>query len=474
MMMKRCSGFRASRVRGRHWCAALVSIVATVIAAVVMLPAVVAGQPQQTTGPGLALPALDTWELANGMKVAFLRVDTAPAVAVEVWYRVGSKDEPRRRRGSAHMFEHMMFKGTERVRPEEHARHIDRLGGYVNATTSEDATWYIDVLPGEHLDFALQLEAERMRSLLFREDMIRTEREVVKEEIRQQENNPLAKGFLRFLETAYTRHPYAWTAAGTIADLDATTAGDLRRFYDAYYVPNNAMLVVVGAVTAEQVRAAAERWFGAIPRGPVPPRPADAATEPAQTGMRREVVDPGQLGVVLGGYHIPAARHADVPALQVAALILGAGDASRLTQRLVRKDGVAVQAGAPLLVREHPGLFALYGVYLDRRQGEAVEAALQDEIAALRRAGPRPEELRKAKNQLQAAFAFQLENVAGIAQQIGSAWILTGEPDRWLGDLARYEAVTAADVQRVASTYLVEDNLTVVVIPPAGAAPQPP
>ena len=471
-MTKRCSRFRPprvreSRARGLRWVAALAAAV------VVILPAILAARPQQASGPSLALPALETWELDNGMKVAFLRVDTAPVVAVEVWYHVGSKDEARGGRGSAHMFEHMMFEGSERVRSEEHARHIHRLGGHVNAITSEDATWYIDVLPGEHLEFALQLEAERMRSLLLREDMIRTEREVVKEEIRQQENNPLAKGFLRFLEAAYTRHPYAWTAGGTIADLDAITAADLERFYDTYYVPNNAMLVVVGSVTAEQVRAAAEEWFGPIPRGAVPPRPADAAPEPAQAGMRREVVEPGQRGVVLGGYHIPAARHDDMPALQVAALILGAGDASRLNQRLVQKDGVAVQAGAPLLVREHPGLLALYGVYLDHRQGEALEAAMLDEVAALRRSGPRPEELRKAKNQLQAAFAFRLEDVAGIAQQIGSAWILTGEPDRWLGDLARYEAVTAADVQRVASTYLVEGNLTVVVIPPAGAVPPP-
>jgi zinc protease len=427
-------------------------------------------QPQAARPPTLELPKLETWELANGMKVAFLRMDSAPVISVQVWYHAGSKDEPRNRRGSAHMFEHMMFKGTEHVRSEAHAQLINALGGYVNATTSEDATWYINVVPRDYLDFVCQLEAERMRHLLFRDDMIRTEREVVKEEIRQQENNPLTVGLLRFLEIAYTKHPYAWTAGGTIADLDATTTDDLRRFYDAYYVPNNAMLVVAGAVTAEEVRAAAEKWFGAIPRGAAPPRPAEATPEPEQKAKRREVVAAGQIGLVLGGYHIPSAAHDDVYALQVAGLVLGVGESSRLTERLVRKDGVAVQAGAPLLVREHPGLLALFAVYLDPQAVTAIEAALAEEVASLGRSGPTPDELRKAKNQLQASLAFGLGDVDGVAEQIGSSWIVSGDPARWMNDLVRYQAVTAAEVQRVVQKYLHENNLTVVVVPPAGAA----
>lgn len=440
---------------------------------VALLPGPANAQPRAAGNPAqgdLTLPELQTWELDNGMKVAFLRVEDAPVVSVQVWYHAGAKDEPRDRRGSAHMFEHMMFKGSERVRPEAHAQFINALGGYVNAATSEDATWYINVVPGAYLDFVCQLEAERMRNLLFRDSMIRTEREVVKEEIRQQENNPLAVGLRRFLEIAYTEHPYAWTAGGDIADLDATTPEDLRRFYDAYYVPNNAMLVVVGAVTAEEVRAAAEKWLAPIPRGDQPPRPAESAPEPAQTAKRREVVAPGQIGLVLGGYHVPGAADDDIHALQVAALILGAGESSRLTERVVRKDGLAVQTGAPLFLREHPGLFAMFAVYLTPQAAGAIEAALLDEIARLGRDGPTPEELSKAKNQLQARLAFGLEDVAGLAQQIGNSWILTGDPARWMNELARYGAVTAADVQRVIEKHLRPDNLTVVVVPPAGAA----
>src|SRR5690606_23749043 len=276
--------------------------------------------------------------LANGLEVAFLAQDNAPVVAVQVWYRVGSKDEPRDRRGSAHMFEHMMFKGTKHVRAEAHAQFINGIGGYVNAQTDEDATHYINTLPSDYLDFAIKLEAERMRNLLFRKEMIATEREVVKEEIRQQENSPIAKGFLRFLEIAFTKHPYAWTAGGKLGDLDATTPADLERFYNLYYQPNNALLVVAGRATLDQVRASAEKHFGPIPRAPDPPRPSKDAQEPPQTAQRREVVDPGQIGLTLVGWHIPAARDKDVYALQVAAIILGAGESSRLKVRLKSND----------------------------------------------------------------------------------------------------------------------------------------
>ena len=223
--------------------------------------------------PAIAqLPKIERFTLSNGLQVAFLAIDSSPVVAVQVWYHAGSKDEPRDRRGSAHMFEHMMFKGTEHVRAEAHAQFINGIGGYVNAQTDEDATHYINTLPSAYLDFAIRLEAERMRNLLFRKEMIATEREVVKEEIRQQENSPITKGFLRFLAIAFTKHPYAWTAGGNLKDLDATTPADLKTFYDHYYQPNNAMLVVVGKATLDQVKASAEKYFGAIEKAAPPPR----------------------------------------------------------------------------------------------------------------------------------------------------------------------------------------------------------
>jgi zinc protease len=435
-------------------------------------PAAPPARPPASTGP--KLPNLETFTLENGLRGVFLRHDTAPVVAVEVWYHVGAKDEPRDRRGSAHMFEHIMFKGTERVRPEEHARFVSGVGGTANAHTSEDATAYVQVVPSEYLDFVLQLEAERMRNLLFREDMIKVEREVVKEEIRQQENDPISKGLLRFLEIAYSKHPYAWTAGGTAADLDRTTPADLKKFYDAYYQPGNALLVVVGQSSLAEVKSLAEKHFGAIPGQKAPPRPADEAPEPPQTTKRREVVDAGQIGIVFAGWKIPEAKHDDVYALQVLSLVLGGGESSRLRQRIKTVDpktrkAPGVEAAAPILVREHPGLFLAIGVYREPTGGDAVEAALFDEIARAASKPPTGDELRKAKNQILSGFVFGLDSPLGLAEQIGQSWILTGDPTQWVRDLQAFEKLTSADIARVAKQYLVPERATVVVVPPKGA-----
>ena len=417
------------------------------------------------------LPTIETATLANGLQIAVLHTDVVPVVAVQVWYHAGSKDEPRDRRGSAHMFEHMMFKGTAHVRAEVHAQSINGLGGYVNARTDEDATHYIDTLPADYLDYAVQLEAERMRNLLFRPAMIDVEREVVKEEIRQQENAPIPKGFLRFLEVAFTKHPYAWTAGGNIKDLDATTPDDLKKFYDAYYQPNNAMLVVVGKVTMAAVKASAEKWFGPIPKAADPPRPAAAAVEPIQTAKRREIVEPGQIGLAIIGFHIPPARDKDVYALQVAAIILGAVESSRIKVRLKAidpktKKPFALDGGVETIVREDPGMMLVLGAFLDPGQEDGVEAVLNEEVAKLGARGPTPDELRKSKNLVQSGFVFSLENAEGLAEAIGRSWILTGNPSSFLHDVDQVEQVTAADVQRVVKTYLAPDRATTVVIPP--------
>jgi zinc protease len=418
------------------------------------------------------LPTIDTFALANGLRVAVLATD-APVISVQLWYRAGSKDEPRDRRGSAHMFEHMMFKGTQHVRAEAHAQFLGGIGGFVNAQTDEDATHFINTLPADYLDFAVQLEADRMRNLMFRPEMIRNEREVVKEEIRQQENAPVAKGFLKFLAIAFTKHPYAWTAGGTAKDLDATTAADLKKFYDAYYQPNNALLVVAGKTTTAAVKAAAEKYFGAIPKGAEPPRPSAAAQEPPQTKKRREVVEPGQIGLALVGFHLPPAKDKDIYALQVASIILGAGESSRLKIRLKSADPktkkvLALDGGMEALVREDPGMTIALGVFLDPAAGDAIEAAIFDEIAKLATGGPKADELRKAKNQVQSGFVFSLENAQGLAEAIGRSWIHTGNPSSFIKDVDLIEKVTAADVKRVVKQYLTPDNATIVIIPPKG------
>jgi len=416
------------------------------------------------------LPAVEAFALPNGLQVAVLHSDAAPIVSVQVWYHAGSKDERRDRRGSAHMFEHMMWQGTVHVRPDAHAQSIHELGGYVNASTDEDASHYASTLPAEYLDYAVRLEAERMRNLLFRAPVIDATRELVKDELRQQGGSPLARGLLGCLAVAYLKHPYAWTAAGNAKDLEAVSADDLKTFYDTYYQPNNAMLVVVGKVTAADVKASAEKWFGAIPKASDPPRPAAAAQEPAQTTRRREQADPGSVGMTLIGWHIPPAKDKDSYALQIASIILGAGDSSRLKQRLKTidpktKQAIAGEAGMDALIREDPGLAVAFGLYDDAAQADAAEAAIFDEVGKLAAKGPTGDELRRAKNQVQAGFVFSIENAQGLGEAIGRSWIFTGDPSSFLRDLDELEKISAADIQRVAKQYLATDHATVVVFP---------
>jgi zinc protease len=302
--------------------------------------------------------------------------------------------------------------------------------------------------------------------------MIDTEKEVVKEEIRQQENSPITKGFLRFLEIAFTKHPYAWTAGGNLKDLDATTPQDLKKFYDAYYQPNNALLVVAGKASLDQVKASAEKWFGAIPKAGDPPRPSKDAQEPAQTSTRRETAQPSQIGITAIGWHIPAAKDKDVYAIQVASIILGAGDSSRIKARLKATDpktkqALALDGGIEPLVREDPGIVIALGAYLDKTKIEPVEKAIMEEIKKLGDGGPTKDELRKAKNQVQSGFIFGLEQASGLAEAIGRSWIQTGDPTSFIRDVDQIEAVSGDDVKRVIKQYFTPEKATIVVIPPA-------
>jgi zinc protease len=417
------------------------------------------------------LPAPETFSLPNGLQVAVLRNEVAPVVSVQVWYHAGSKDEPRERRGTAHMFEHLMYQGTEHVRPQVHNQSIEWLGGYVNAATDEDATHFINTLPAEDVDYAIRLEADRMRNLRFAKPVVDGERQVVQAEIRQQAASPFAFGLARCLSIAYQKHPYATMSTGVAKELDATTPEDLKKFYDAYYQPNNALLVVVGKVATADVKASVEKWFGPIAKAADPPRPAAASPEPAQTVKRREVIDAGPVGLTLIGWHIPAAKDKDIYALQLAVNVLGTGDGSRLKQRLKAPDAktkkpLALDAGISPFIREDPGLLIALGAYLEPAQADAVEAALFDEVGKLGARGPTADELRRAKNQIEASFVFSLESVQGLGEAIGRSWIFNGNPRAFLTEADELDKVSASDVQRVVKQYLAADRATVVVIPP--------
>jgi zinc protease len=421
-------------------------------------------------------PKLDvkTWELPNGLQVLFLADHDAPIATVQVFYHVGSKDEHVGNRGVAHMFEHMMFKGSEHVPPEDHARLLKEVGGQVNAFTTEDVTAFHDTVPPSYVGFAMQLEAERMRHLKLLPATVNSERKVVEEEKRQRvDNNPIGKAIERFRMLAYKKHPYNWTAIGTIEDLEKATPESCQKFYDTYYQPNNATLIVVGDIQEAEVRKLAEQHFGPVPRGPAPPRAREA--EPAQTAERRETMEMEvQVPVMVEGFHIPRAADPDLPALEVLATILSAGQSSRLHQRLVRRDRLALAAGGFSEAMEDPGLFIAYAAYLPDRDPEKVRQALAEELSRVREHPVSAEELDKARNQLASSFIFGLQTVDGIARQMGQYQYVHGDWREFTKGAARYLAVTSADVLRVAKKYLVDTNLVLVTLKPAAPAAKGP
>jgi zinc protease len=415
--------------------------------------------------PATAMPDVKQWTLGNGLKVVFVPDHKAPVVTVQMFYHVGSKDEPAGKRGMAHMFEHMMFKGSQHVPPEEHARFIASMGGSYNANTEDDRILTYNNVPPSALDFTVKLEAERMRGLLLTQKTIDSEREVVKEELRHQEQNPVFQAFKVELATAYTKHPYQLLAAGERAYLDTVTVEDCRKFYDRYFRPNNAMLVVAGDTDEAAVKATVDKYFSPLEQGPAVTR--DLPVEPPQNEERAKTLTlTVQLPVIIGGYHIPAGMSEDLYPLAVLNLILSGGESARLNQRLVRKDHSAVAALAFVFKHEDPGLFMVLALYLPGSDVAKIKGALDEEVAKVTTEPVTAKELTKAKNQLAAQAVYRRERVEDLATSIGQAWIVDHDPMHpFLAD-AKYDAVTADDVMRVAKKYLVPSNRSLVTLLP--------
>ncbi len=422
--------------------------------------------PAQQEQPDEGGLVIQEGSLPNGLKILVQENHSAPVVAVEVFYRTGSRNEKVGVRGMAHLFEHMMFKGSEKVGPEMHARIIQSVGGDLNGATSKDITFYYDVVPSDRMALAMELEAERMTKLKLDESHFNVEREVVKEELRVRlQNNPIGSLFEKLQEVAYTKHPYQWTEAGTLEDLDKITIEDIRNFYKTYYCPNNAVLIVVGDATFAQVMQQATEFFGPLARKDLPP--AVDVVEPEQTAYKHlDLKLPAQLPTVLAGYKVPQASHPDMPALDVIEAVLSGGESARLNKNLVRDKKMAVFAGAGNSKRKDPGLFMLIAGFMPPVTAKDMEEALLQEVERLAKDGPTPAELAKAKTQLVAGYLFQLTSMGYVGVQIGSAELVEGDYHRFLEGAKPYEKVTAEDVKRVAGQYLKRERLTAVALTP--------
>ncbi|MES1241297.1 MAG: pitrilysin family protein [Acidobacteriota bacterium] len=423
------------------------------------LPAPAPALPLKVTPPEIKVRE---HQLANGLEVILHEDHSVPVANVQVWYHVGSKDERQGRSGFAHLFEHIMFKGSANVGPEEHKDFINAIGGRYNATTDFDRTLYFETIPSNYLERILWMEADRMRSLDVSEENFKSEREVVKEERRLRvENPPFGRLFELVLDKTFTTHPYRILPIGSMADLDAATIQDVRDFHSTYYVPNNATLVVAGDFRSDEVLGWIERWFGSIPKGKQIPR--NVPKEPAQTAERRTVAydSNAPLPVVLFTYHMPEAGHPDLYALEVAANVLSEGQSSRLYRKLVYDQQIALQAGGQTIVLEDPGVFFFFAI-LQGDQVQQAETSLQEEVQRLQSTPVGAAELEKAKNQLIARQVFGRETVQDKGEALGYASVILEDLSRVNKDLAEYQKVTADDVLRVAKTYFKPESRTVV------------
>ena len=425
----------------------------------------------------------ETYTLDNGLKVILSENHTAQVVTVNVWYDVGSRNERAGRTGFAHLFEHMMFQGSDNVKKAEHFQLIERVGGVLNGSTQPDRTNYYETLPSNRLNLGLWLEADRMRSLAITDSNLTNQTETVKEERRLKvDNQPYGAAIFEGPQELFDPQncfPYSHSIIGSMADLDSATVEDVSAFFRQYYAPNNATLVVTGDFNPVETRQLIQQYFGGIPRTQDPP-PVECR-QPFNTGaLKRRLQDANaNLPAVLLMYRTPAEDHADTPALALLGILLGQGESSRLNQKLVReaKAAVAAQAIAGIFgPRRGPNFFLTYAIANQGVSPDSLDALLSAELARLADGGISDEELSKAKNSYRSIAIRGRQTSMDIAENLQYATLFLGNPEAVNTDFARYMAVTREDLVRVARTYFRADNsLTLLVssqaAEPAGTTP---
>ena len=439
------------------------------IAAAIVLLAPVAGTTTAAGAQGVPRIQFEKYTLANGLEVVLHQDHSVPLVAVEVFYKVGSGDEQKGRTGFAHLFEHVMFMGSENVPVGAFDQWLEAAGGNNNGTTNTDRTNYYEQVPSNALPLALWLEADRMGRLLptLDQSKLDLQREVVKNERRQNyDNRPYGRANETILAALYPPgHPYSWPTIGSMADLSAASLEDVKTFFRTYYAPNNASLTIAGDFDRDSVRVWVQRYFGGIPRGPaVPARPTPGRVlVPRDTALVLE--DRVQLPRVY--YTWPTVRlyHPDDAPLDVLAYVLAGDKNSRLYKRLVYEAQVAQDVSA---WQSSPRLDGHFRIEVTPRPGQDPAKVMQmadEEIARLLRDGIQPRELARAQNTFRARFLDDLASVLGKAMQLSSYNYFAGTPDYVQQDAARYDRVTAADVQRVARTYVGAPKVILTVVP---------
>ncbi len=407
---------------------------------------------------GVMVPPIDFVHrtLSNGLEIYSVEDHTSPTVAVQVWYHVGSKDDPAGRSGFAHLFEHMMFKGNEHLKTDSFQQLTENVGGENNAFTEDDVTVYHEVVPSNYLEPILWAEAERMSSLAVTDPNFSSERDVLKEEYRQRYlNNPYGEFSLAIITNSYSVHPYRRPGIGNLDELDASTLPEVQNFHSAFYRPDNATLVVVGDFHPDQLKDWSEKYFGTIakPSGEIP---RVTAQEPVRAKDKTVVLysTKAPLSAFAVSYLAPAVRSEDSIALEVADDILSNGASSRLYQSLVYDQQIAQAASLSTNLNEDLGLLTFSVTVASGKSVADAERALDQQLEKILHDGVTQAEVDKAKTRYLTSKLFELETANGKAFALGAAAVILHDPTRVNSDLAKIQAVTPAQIKEVLTRYL--------------------
>ena len=399
------------------------------------------------------------FDLKNGLHVILHEDHSTPIVAVTVMYHVGSKNEVVGRTGMAHFFEHLLFEGSDYIGRGQYAKYVENAGGALNANTSQDRTFYYDLLPSNQLELGLWLESERMLHAKVEITGIETQREVVKEEKRQRvDNQPYGNLFSETLDHAFDVHPYSWAPIGSMDDLNAAQEQDFKDFYKTYYVPNNAVLSIAGDMDIAQAKQLVEKYFAGIPSGTMY-LPKVKAEEPMYKGEVRDTI-PGkdQLPMVVKAYHIPAQGTPDYYAVDMLNQVLSQGQSSRLNKSLVDQQELALFCGAFTYNTEPPGLTLAYGLANMGVDPKQLEDGMNAEFERMKTELISDQEFKKLRNQIENDFVSRNSNVAGIAESLANYHMYFGDANLINTEIERYLKVTKEDVMNAAKKYYTPNN----------------
>jgi len=406
------------------------------------------------------------FSLANGLRVYVLEDHSTPTFAMHLVYDVGSRDEEANRTGFAHLFEHMMFKGSKNVPDGGHFKHVLGVGGEMNASTAYDYTNYYNVLPSHYLDMGLWLEADRMRSLEVTDKNFENQRSAVKEEKAMRVDNvPYTNAIQEFFAKIWKGSGYGHPPIGSLADLDAAQTKDVQAFFSKYYVPNNAVLVLVGDVTFDEVKQKVEKYMGEIPRGPDKPKLSDVVVERnAPLEVRSE--DPlARTPVYLIGWRTVPEDHPDRFAIDLLGNVLLSGESSRITKILKDQKQLALGSQFLPLNMRSAGLVAAIVLPVEGASFDAIKQIVKDEVAKARKQGVTAKELQKAVNQQLMDTVATLATNRGRAFAIGFGVTQNNDPKRVLTELERFQAVTVKDIKRVANEYFTDNWVMLEIVP---------